>query len=132
MTSEIKDGDSSIRIEVTIEETDPNISNSYDNDNDSIGSADDLLTDPNNNKQVETGGANFIKDKLLLGFNLPSNDVAKSGQLDTMSVDSYWVDDEDIDQIEEEKRIDPVNPDYKSVYEKTVQKHRQETEGKKN
>ncbi len=78
----------------------------------SIGSADDLLTDQNNN----------ANDKNFLGFNLPTNDLTKSGQLDNISVDSYWINEDDIDDINREKKLDPVNPNYKSVYKNTIRK----------
>jgi hypothetical protein len=85
----------------------------YSDDN-SIGSADDLLTDQNNNK-----------NKDFLGFNLPTNDLTKSGQLDNISVDSYWINEDDIDDINREKELDPVNPNYKSVYENTIKKYKE-------
>jgi hypothetical protein len=51
-----------------------------------------------------------------LGANLPTNDQTKTGQLDNLSVDSYWVDEEEIDEIDKEKQLDPVTLDYKAVY----------------
>lgn len=86
-------------------------------ENDSIGSANDL----ENNEQ----------DKEKLGFNLPTNDKTKVGTLDTISVDSYWVGEEEIEEIENEKKLDPINPNYKGVYEKMQAKINEENEEKK-
>ncbi len=84
----------------------------------SIGSADDLLDNNKNNKD-------------FLGFNLPTNDLTKSGQLDNISVDSYWINEDDIDDINREKKLDPINPNYKSVYKNTIRKFK-ETKIKEN
>lgn len=53
-----------------------------------------------------------------LGFNLPTNDTTKSGQLDNLSVDSYWVGEQELEEIEKEKKTDPISLDYKVVYHK--------------
>lgn len=53
---------------------------------------------------------------------MPTNDTTKSGQLDNLSVDSYWVGEEELDEIEKEKQTDPVNVDYKAVYHKIREK----------
>jgi hypothetical protein len=77
----------------------------------SIGSADDLI----NELEAE--------EKTKLGWNLPTNDKTKAGTLDDISVDSYWVEDEEIENIEKAKEEDPVNPDYKAVYQKVIIKY---------
>lgn len=77
---------------------------------DLVGGGDDIKIDHRNSC---TGA---------LGWNLPTNDLLKAGNLDTLSVDSYWVGEEEIEEIEKEKIIDPVNPNYKAVYEKMKNK----------
>jgi hypothetical protein len=83
----------------------------------SIGSSADLVGDDDDikieNRNSRTG---------TLGWNLPTNDLLKAGNLDTLSVDSYWIGEEEIEEIEKEKIIDPVNPNYKAVYEKMKNK----------
>ena len=96
----------------------------------SIGDADDLLQEPNednvndnnNNNRLTTSSmaAGSELNKFKLGWNLPTNDLSKSGQLDTISVDSYWVDEKQIEDIAAEKAKDPCNPNYKAVYEKMI------------
>ncbi len=86
----------------------------------SIGSSDDLVREGEDNpdhKAINNSGAG-----VNLGWNLPTNDLSKAGNLDTLSVDSYWVGEEEIDDIEREKQIDPINPNYKAVYEKMQNK----------
>lgn len=97
-------------------------------DTGSIGSSFDLLADPdyehhNNKHHHQKTGANLDQGKL--GFNLPTNDTTKSGQLDSLSVDSYWIGDDEIEDIEREKQLDPVNPNYKNVYNKVINKQTQ-------
>jgi hypothetical protein len=36
-------------------------------------------------------------EKIKLGWNLPINDISKSGKIDRMSVDSFWVSSDDSD-----------------------------------
>jgi len=43
-------------------------------------------------------------------------------QLDNLSVDSYWIEEEELNNIKKEKESHPANPNYKSVYEKVVEK----------
>ena len=93
----------------------------------SIGSSEDLVGggEENINEQSVSGIAS-------LGWNLPTNDLSKAGNLDTLSVDSYWVGEEEIDEIEKEKQIDPINPNYKAVYEKLQNKLNFSSEKDKN
>ena len=98
-------------IKIEINEVDRQILDN--SDTDSIGSADDLI-DQNNNKNNNNN---------LLGFNLPTNDLTRSGQLDNISVDSYWINEEEIDDINKEKELNPVNPNYKSVYKSMIKKY---------
>ena len=93
----------------------------------SIGSSEDLVGggEENMNEQSVSGIAS-------LGWNLPTNDLSKAGNLDTLSVDSYWVGEEEIDEIEKEKQIDPINPNYKAVYEKLQNKLNFSSEKDKN
>jgi hypothetical protein len=81
-------------------------------DTNSIGNADDLLAECQPYKL----------DLNKLGWNLPTNDLKKSGQLDNLSVDSYWIEEEELNNIKNEKESHPANPNYKSVYEKVVEK----------
>ena len=76
-------------------------------DTDSIGSFEDL-------KDL---------DEKKLGFNLPTNDLSKAGNLDAISVDSYFVGDDELEDINVEKQLDPMNPNYKIVYEKMKNKY---------
>jgi hypothetical protein len=99
-------------IKIEINEVDRQILDN--SDTDSIGSADDLI-DQNNNKNNNNNS--------LLGFNLPTNDLTRSGQLDNISVDSYWINEEEIDDINKEKELNPVNPNYKSVYKSMIKKY---------
>jgi hypothetical protein len=95
-------------------------------DNDSIGSPCDLFDDSDKEVEEETQQQQHLDlEKKKLGFNLPTNDRTKSGQLDTLSVDSYWVGEDEIDEIESEKQADPVNPNYKNVYTKMKMKQQQ-------
>ena len=98
-------------IKIEINEVDRQILDN--SDTDSIGSADDLI-DQNNNKNNNNN---------LLGFNLPTNDLTRAGQLDNISVDSYWINEEEIDDINKEKELNPVNPNYKSVYKSMIKKY---------
>ena len=100
-------------IKIEINEVDRKILDN--SDTDSIGSADDLILDQNNNKNNNNNN--------LLGFNLPTNDLTRSGQLDNISVDSYWINEEEIDDINKEKELNPVNPNYKSVYKSMIKKY---------
>ena len=96
---------------------------------DSIGSASDLtqldeaepvkVTKPTASKStVPPKKANNLSlDTNKLGWNLPTNDISKAGQLDNISVDSYIVGEEELKAIEKEKSLDPVNTNYKHVYE---------------
>jgi hypothetical protein len=68
-------------------------------------------------KADSIGDAADLLDSTKLGFDLPTNDSSKAGKLDQMSVDSYWVDDEHIQKINELKKVDPVKPDYQQVSE---------------
>lgn len=61
-----------------------------------------------------------------LGFNLPTNDSTKLGQLDNLSVDSYWVGETELDEIEKEKKSDPLNVNYKGVYLKLREQQQQQ------
>jgi hypothetical protein len=81
----------------------------------SIGSSEDLVNDPNDSHDINVKSNEKTAN---LGWNLPTNDVTKAGTLDTLSVDSYWVGEEEIEEIEKEKQNDPINPNYKSVYNK--------------
>ena len=76
-------------------------------ENEDIGNSDDLREDFDDKK---------------LGFNLPTNDLSKSGDLDNISVDSYCIGNDELEDIKIEKQINPINPDYKTVYEK-IQKN---------
>ena len=82
----------------------------------SIGSADDLIN------EIEA------EEKAKLGWNLPTNDKTKAGTLDDISVDSYWVEEEEIENIEKAKEDDPVNPDYKAVYQQVKIKYNKNKE----
>ena len=64
--------------------------------------------------------SDLLLDKSKLGFDLPSNDQSKAGKLDQMSVDSFWVDDNDIKKIEELKKIDPIKLDFNQVYKQKL------------
>jgi hypothetical protein len=86
----------------------------------SIGSSDDLVREDEDNTNHKAN--NNTGASVNLGWNLPTNDLSKAGNLDTLSVDSYWVGEEEIDDIEREKQIDPINPNYKAVYEKMQNK----------
>ena len=91
----------------------------------SIGSSDDLINGSNHASDgvnVATVGG--------LGWNLPTNDLTKAGTLDNLSVDSYWVGEDEIEEIEKEKQQDPVNPNYKAVYAKIQTKLASATEKK--
>jgi hypothetical protein len=45
-----------------------------------------------------------------LGYDLPTNDTSKVGDLDNLSADSYWVgEDEDEDEEEDENEFDEKN-----------------------
>ncbi len=85
------------------------ITQEIEKDQDSIGDADDLKEEELNENK--------------LGFNLPTNDLSKSGCLDDQSVDSYFVGDEELKDIDLEKKLDPINPNYKLVYDKIQQKY---------
>lgn len=84
-----------------------------DEDEDSIGGCEDLKE---------------ILDDTRLGFNLPSNDYSKSGTLDDISVDSYWVAEEEIKEAEQEKKLDPANPNLKKICTKVQQKYAESTQ----
>ena len=98
---------------------------------DSIGSASDLTqlnySEPNDSvnltkpppkvSTLSKPSHNFKVDVSKLGWNLPTNDLSKAGQLDNISVDSYIVGDDELKAIEREKTLNPVNPNYKQVYE---------------
>ena len=97
-------------------------------DADSIGSASDLTQldytepvkvtkPPVKSTAVAKPGPSLKVDSNKLGWNLPTNDLSKAGQLDNISVDSYIVGDEELKAIEREKALDPVNPNYKQVYQ---------------
>ena len=60
----------------------------------SIGSSKDLLSEKDEEKDR-------MLDENRLGFNLPTNDKSKSGDLDNLSVDSYWIDDDDENKLNE-------------------------------
>ena len=100
----------------------------HDADADSIGSASDLtqldytepvkVTKPPVKSSLAVNPSPNLKtDSSKLGWNLPTNDLSKAGQLDNLSVDSYIVGDEELKAIEREKALDPVNPNYKQVYQ---------------
>ena len=99
----------------------------------SIGDADDLLQEPTdageNSDESKTNKTQLSllscfstneSNKFKLGWNLPTNDLSKSGKLDTISVDSYWVNEQEIEDIAAEKARDPCNPNYKAVYGKMM------------
>ena len=79
----------------------------------SIGSSGDLANETN---------ALVNRQNATLGWNLPTNDTSKAGNLDTLSVDSYWVGEDELEEIEKEKQNDPINPNYRAVYEKIQMK----------
>ena len=58
-------------------------------------------------KADSIGDASDLLDKAKLGFDLPSNDLSKAGKIDQMSVDSFWINDEDI-KIKEESKLDSI------------------------
>jgi hypothetical protein len=60
----------------------------------SFGDTDDLLKDEESDELCPA----------KLGFELPTNDKTKVGTLDNLSVDSYWVGEEEIDENEENKQ----------------------------
>lgn len=72
----------------------------------------------------ETNSDSNDLERGKLGFNLPTNDKTKSGQLDNLSVDSYWVDQEYMDEVEKEKHLNPVTLDFKTVYHKLHDRHK--------
>jgi hypothetical protein len=61
-------------------------------------------------------------DASKLGWNLPVNDIHKAGKLDQMSVDSYFVGDKELDEIEKQKKLDPINPNYRVVYDGLIER----------
>ena len=100
-----------VQIEITKEED-------FDED---LGNCDDLLKEE---------GETLEGSKL--GWNLPVNDTTKSGKLDSISVDSYWIDDVDINEIQTEKSKDPVNTNYNTTKEKSQQKYQEKINQEKN
>ena len=95
------------------------ITQEIEKDQDSIGDADDL-------KEKEEEQLNENK----LGFDLPTNDLSKSGCLDDQSVDSYFIGDDELKDIDLEKKLDPINPNYKLVYDKIQQKYENNSKNK--
>ena len=93
------------------------ITQEIEKDQDSIGDADDLKEEEQLNENK-------------LGFDLPTNDLSKSGCLDDQSVDSYFIGDDELKDIDLEKKLDPINPNYKLVYDKIQQKYENNSKNK--